>query len=67
MRPADTSPEAWKVFLETHRRLTPAEKVRRAFDLSATLRMLNAESLRRRYPAAGEREIFLRVTRQRLG
>ena len=67
MRPADTSAEAWKVFLDIHRKLSPTEKIRRAYSLSATLRRLNAEGLRRRHPDAGEREIFLRATRARLG
>jgi hypothetical protein len=67
MRPADTSPEAWKVFLDLHRRMAPAEKVRRAYELSEMLRRMNAEGLRRRFPDADDQEIFLRVTRQRLG
>jgi hypothetical protein len=67
MRPADTSPEAWKVFLDIHRTLSPSEKIRRAYELSESLRRLSAQGMRRRYPDAGNREIFLRVTRQRLG
>jgi hypothetical protein len=67
MRPADTSPEAWKVFLECQRRLTPSEKVRRAYELSDMLRRLNAAGIRRREPQASEQEIFRRVTRQALG
>ena len=67
MRPADTSPEAWKVFLDLHRRIAPSEKVRRAYELSEMLRRMNAEGLRRRHPDADDQEIFLRVTRQRLG
>ena len=67
MRPADTSQEAWKVFLECQRRLTPSEKVRRAYELSDMLRRLNAAGIRLRYPQASEQEVFLRVTRQALG
>jgi hypothetical protein len=26
MRPADTSPEAWKVFLDLQRKMSPSEK-----------------------------------------
>ncbi len=67
MRPADTSQEAWKVFLECQRRLTPSEKVRRVYELSDMLRRLNAAGIRLRYPRASEQEVFLRVTRQALG
>jgi hypothetical protein len=67
VRPADTSPEAWKVYLEAQKRLTPGEKLRRAVGYSTFLRALAEAGLRRRYPQAGEREIFLRAARQRLG
>ncbi len=34
MRPGDTSPEAWKVYIELQRKLSPAEKLRQAFEWS---------------------------------
>jgi hypothetical protein len=67
MRPADTSLEAWKVFLECQRGLTPSERVRRCYELSDMLRRLNAAGVRRRHPEASEQEVFRRVTRQALG
>jgi len=67
MRPADTSPEAWKVFIGLHRRMSPSEKLQRAFEYSAFVRSLAEGVLRQRYPQAGDREIFLRTARQRLG
>lgn len=67
MRPADTSPEAWKVFVELHARMTPGEKLRRTFEYSAFVQRLAEGNLRRSYPQANEREIFLRSARQRLG
>lgn len=67
MRPADTSPEAWAVFLEAQRRLTPGEKMARAYEFSAALRALNSAGMRARYPDADEHEIFLRVTRLAIG
>ncbi len=67
VRPADTSPEAWKIYLDLQRRLSPSEKLRRAFQLSALVRQLAEAGLRERYPEASNREIFLRSARQRLG
>jgi hypothetical protein len=67
MRPADTSPEAWKVWLELIRKMTPAERLQRAFEYSAFVRNLAESTLRREHPDASEREIFLRAARQRLG
>jgi hypothetical protein len=67
MRPADTSPEAWKVFLELQRRMTPAEKIRLAFEWSEGIRRLAEASARKADPAAGDRAIFLRVARLTLG
>jgi hypothetical protein len=67
MRPADTSPEAWKVQMDLMRRMPPAEKLQRAFEYSALVRDLAEATLRRKYPEASEREIFLRAARQRLG
>ncbi len=67
MRPADTSPEAWKVFLDLQRRMPPEVKLRRAFEYSEFVRNLAEEMLRKKHPQATEREIFLREARQRLG
>lgn len=67
MCPRDTSPEAWNVYLDIQRRMSPSEKLRRAFEFSAFVNGLADGVLRQKYPAAGEREIFLRGARQRLG
>jgi hypothetical protein len=67
MRPRDTSPEAWEVFLDLHRRMSPSEKLQRAFEYSNSVRSLAEGVLRHRYPKANDREIFLRAARQRLG
>jgi hypothetical protein len=67
MRPSDTSPEAWKVFLGLQRRMPPEVKLRRTFEYSEFVRSLAEAGLRQKYPQAGEREIFLREARQRLG
>jgi hypothetical protein len=67
MRPADTSPEAWEVLLDVHRRMPPGEKLARVFEHSAFVRSLMMAGIRRRHPDASEREVFLRFARQTLG
>jgi hypothetical protein len=67
MCPADTSPQAWKVFLDIQRRMPPGEKIRRVFELRDLARRLVNEELRRRHPGADDSEVFLRATRQTLG
>jgi hypothetical protein len=67
MRPADTSPEAWAVFLDLQRRTPPGEKIRRAMSLTKTVHALTEAGLRRQYPHATDREIFLRRVRLTLG
>lgn len=67
MRPADTSVEAWRVFIDLQRRATPEEKLRRTFELSEMIERASREGLRQQYPDAGEGEIRLRATRLKLG
>jgi len=67
MCPSDTSPEAWRVVLDGIRRMTPEERIRRAFELSEMVRSLTEAGLRQRFPQAGDHEIFLRMARLTLG
>ena len=67
MRPRDTSPEAWKVWLEIVNQLSPAEKLQRAIDLTAAARKLGEAGIREAHPHASDREIFLRVAQRQLG
>lgn len=67
MRPADTSPEAWNVWLDLIRKMTPAERLHGTFEYFAFVRNLAESTLRSKYPEATGREIFLRAARQRLG
>lgn len=63
----DTSVEALRVYLDLYRAMTPGERAARIFELcdfQQSLQQANARSL---YPAAGDREIFLRVAARRLG
>jgi len=67
MRPADTSPEAWRPLLDIYRRMTPDEKLQRTVDLSTFLRSVCEAGVRAEHPQASEREVFLRVTQRTLG
>jgi hypothetical protein len=67
MRPDDTSPEAWKIYLDIQRRMSPAEKIARAFEWSEVVRRFAEAGLRERYPDADEHEILLRYARMTLG
>ena len=67
MRPSDTSPEAWEVYLDLVRKMKPEERLRRALELSEDVRRAAEAGLRLKYPLAGEREITLRRGRLELG
>jgi hypothetical protein len=55
------------VYLDIHRRMGPDQKIASALSLSETVRLLAEEGLRRRFPHASEREIFLRRVQLELG
>jgi len=63
----DTSPEMWKVFVDLYRKMPVSEKLRKTFEWSASIRNLSEVGMRRRYPNADDREIFLRMARMTLG
>ena len=67
MCPADTSPEAWRVFLDLVRRATPGERLKRALELSETVRAFAEVGMRARHPQADEHEIFIRMAQLYLG
>jgi hypothetical protein len=67
MCPADTSPEAWQVFLDLQRKMSPSEKLQRTLEWSDMIRKFAEAGMRQRYPEADERELFLRMARQNLG
>ena len=63
----DTQPEALKVYLNIQRRIPPEQKLKRVADMYQFITALQTAEVRRSYPQAAEREIFLRVTSRRLG
>jgi hypothetical protein len=66
VRPADTSPEAWELLVELNRNLEPGKKLQMIFELSDSLWSLAQASVRKQYPHADEREVFLRTAARRL-
>lgn len=63
----DTDPAALEVFLTIQRRMTPEEKIRNVFRVNELMRALAEADVRRLYPEASEREVFLRAASRRLG
>lgn len=57
----DTDPRARSAYIEALRRMTGEEKLVAAFEMSAMLRTLAEDGVRRLYPEADEREVFLRT------
>ena len=62
----DTDPRSMELFLEIQRRRQPSEKLQDVFDLSDGLLELAKAGVRLRYPAADDREVFLRAVATRL-
>ena len=58
---ADTHPRAVRILVEGYRRMTPEQKLGRVVDLTLATHQLAEARLRAQYPAAGEREIRLRL------
>ena len=67
MRPRDTSPEAWKVFIDLQRAMPPEVKLQLTLEFSHSVRRLAEAGLRERDPRAYEHEILLRSARMTLG
>jgi len=63
---SDTDPKALEVFLGLQRRMTAGEKIRAVFALHEMLWRLSESSVRKLYPEADEREVFLRAAARRL-
>jgi hypothetical protein len=66
-RLSDTDPRAAAVLLSLHRRMSPSDKVLAVFALSDMLLRLSEAGVRQLYPAASDREVFLRAAARRLG
>lgn len=62
----DTTPKALEVYLQLHRDMTEGERITRIFELCDFQSALQESSVRMMFPAATEREIFLRIAARRL-
>lgn len=56
----DTTAEAMAVQLEGFRRMSPIERVNKMCKLSASLRQMAMNAIRRRHPEMGESEVRLK-------
>lgn len=63
----DTSPEAARIQLDVIRRMPSERRARTLTDLCCMVDTLAEAELRRRYPEASNREVFLRLVARRLG
>lgn len=62
----DTDQRAFEVLVGLNRRMTPGEKLAAVFNLSSMLMRFSEGNVRRLYPNANEREVFLRAAARRL-
>lgn len=60
-RPRDTTPEAWHEVEERLRRMTPAERIRRAVALSTLAQDFALAQIRRKHPAETAHEHRVRL------
>ena len=63
---ADTDAKAFEVFIELQRKMTPGEKLACVLESSAMMMALAEAGVRRLYPHASDREVFLRAAARRL-
>ena len=64
---ADTDPKAFRALVELRRRMTFDQKFRQMIEMSEMVLRGYEDRVRREYPQAGEREVFLRAAALRLG
>ncbi|HKW99344.1 MAG TPA: hypothetical protein VJN43_16510 [Bryobacteraceae bacterium] len=57
----DTDPGALEVFLSCYRQMPAAEKIAAVFQMNEMLWSLVKSGLRKQYPEADDRELFLRT------
>ena len=64
---SDTHPDALRAWLDIQRRIPPAQKLQRVAEMYDAMIALQTAEVRKLYPQADEREVFLRVAARRLG
>jgi hypothetical protein len=63
----DTHPDALRVYLRIQSGMSPERKLCRVAEMYDAMTALQTSEVRRLYPSATDREVFLRVTARRLG
>ncbi len=64
---SDTTPEAFAKLVELQRAIPPGERMLKSLRLSGMMMRFSEAGIRRQYPNATDREIFLRAAARRLG
>jgi hypothetical protein len=64
---SDTHPDALRVYLDIQSRIPPGQKLQRIAEMYDAMIALQTAEVRRLYPQADDREVFLRVAARRLG
>lgn len=65
--PRDTTPDAFRVYLEALRAMSEEDRLRLVFRLSRRLRSLTEAGVRYRHPDYSDQEVQLASTQVRLG
>jgi hypothetical protein len=56
----DTSPEAYEIQLDAMRRMSPRERIGKMLRLSARVKQMSMDAIRRRHPDFDERRVGLK-------
>lgn len=64
---SDTHPDALRVWLKIQSQIPPEQKLQMISEMYDAIIELQMNEVRRLYPDADDREVFLRVTARRLG
>jgi hypothetical protein len=63
----DTHPEALRAYLKIQSRISSEQKLQTVAEMYEAMEALQTAEVRRLYPEADDREVFLRVAARRLG
>jgi hypothetical protein len=57
----DTDPQIEAILIDAYRKMTPAQKLERVKQMNRAIQELQLVDIRRRFPAAGENEVRMRL------
>ena len=66
MRPADTTEDAWNVYLDVARQMPPSERIHLAFEMTESAQRMLADAVRRRHPDYSDGEVEWALRRRRI-